>query len=73
MDVLLFLLSFTHQIQSWVRMSLARKKYLERSKYFKDHVRISTELALLLEFAGGGGILLVKSLVQLNQRMNKAR
>ena len=46
----LFLFSSTNQIQSWVRMSLARKKYLERSKYFKDHVRLSVEqLVLILE------------------------
>ena len=57
-DVLLFLFSSTKQIQSWVRMSLARKKYLERSKYFKDHVRLSVELGVntvyLNLFAGFG-------------------
>ena len=53
-DVLSFLFSSTIQIQSWIRMSLARKKYLERSKYFKDHVSIYY-LNLFAGVEGGGG------------------
>lgn len=42
------------QIQSWMRMWLARKQYLERLRYFRRNVSVSALIVMKLLGSGGG-------------------